>query len=418
MATDDSCARPGLMSVAEARARLLQAAVPLRDVEEIPLVQLRGRVLARDGVSGIDVPPADNSAMDGYALRFADLQADVPLPVTQRIPAGAVPRPLGAGTAARIFTGATIPDGADTVVMQEDVIAGDGTLQVRGDVLAGLRCGDNIRPRGQDIAAGSVVLSAGTVLGPAQIGVLAATGLAVVPVVRRLRVTFFSTGDELLEPGCAPAAGRIFNSNRYALRAWLENAGCEAIDGGVIADRRADTEAALRAAAACSDLVVTTGGASVGEEDHLRAALAAAGDVGLWKVAIKPGKPLLFGHVDGAHRVPVLGLPGNPVSVAVTFLVLALPFLRAMQGATVTETPALRVPAGFAVRKAGKRTEYLRVRLATGPSGTRLERFGNQSSGVLTSMAWADGFAVIPAGVTVAEGELVEYRPLLSGLCC
>ncbi|MFZ5723975.1 MAG: gephyrin-like molybdotransferase Glp [Pseudomonadota bacterium] len=412
----DACAQPGLLTVAEARARLVGAApLPVR-TDYVSLAAAHGRVLAAPQRALVDVPPAENSAMDGYALRIADLRAAAgSLPVSQRIPAGSVPAPLQPGSAARIFTGAPLPAGADAVLMQEDCREQDGLLQADAAAVAALRPGVNIRVRGEDIVAGREVLAAGTRLGPAQLGVLAAAGIAAVPVYAPLRVAFFSTGDELLEPGEEPQPGRIYNSNRYALRACLERADCVAIDLGVVVDDRAATIAALRAAAARADLVITTGGASVGEEDHLRAALLACGAVDLWKVAIKPGKPLLFGRVDDARGpVPLLGLPGNPVSVAVTFLVLALPLLRAMQGMPGWQPLSFRLPAAFAVQRPAGREEYLRVRLVAGTNGPCLERHPNQGSGVLTSMAWADGLARVPAGSTLAAGDPVEFLPFSS----
>lgn len=405
-------AKPGLLPVAAAIDRLVSAAVPVGGLEEVSLAQAGGRVLARDVASRVDVPPADNSAMDGYALCLADLlaRADRTLPVSQRIPAGVVPSPLQPGSAARIFTGAEVPAGADTVVMQEDCEAADGSVRVSGEEVARLRVGANVRPRGQDMRAGSVVLEAGTRLGPAQLGVAAAAGHPRLTVVSRVKVAIFSTGDELLEPGDAPAPGRIYNSNRYALLGYLASAGCEVIDLGRVPDLLDATCDALLAAARDADLVITTGGASVGEEDHLGAALRRVGQVDLWKVNIKPGKPLLFGHVasEGGRRVPLLGLPGNPVSVAVTFLVLALPFLRRLQGSVRVLPEALSLPAGFTTRKPGMRDEYLRVRV----TGGRLQKHDNQSSGVLSSMAWADGLAVVPAGVAVSESQPLAYYPI------
>lgn len=412
----DCCSTPGLLSVDAALARLLASAVPVTETETVGLLETAGRVLATDIASTVDVPPADNSAMDGFAFRLADLQAaGGTLPVSRRIPAGVAPQPLAAGTAARIFTGAEIPAGADTVVMQEDCVYDEALLRVNDGALPALKPGSNVRPRGQDMAAGQVVLTRGTRLGPAQAGVLAGAGVASVPVYRRLRVAIFSTGDELLEPGQPPQPGRIYNSNRYALHGWLSQADCTVVDLGVVPDTREATVNALREAATRADLVITTGGASVGEEDHLRASLLDIGEVDLWKIAIKPGKPLLHGRItlDGGST-PVIGLPGNPVSVAVTFLVMALPFLRAAQGNTAAAPVPLRVPAAFSVRKAGNRTEYLRVRLAQGETGPQLERFANQSSGVLTSMAWADGLARIPAGQSVQQGDPVDYFPMCS----
>lgn len=410
----DCCSTPGLLSVDQALGRLLRAAVPVTETEQVGLLDTAGRVLAADIASIVDVPPADNSAMDGFAFRLADLQAaGGTLPLSQRIPAGVAPASLAAGTAARIFTGAEIPPGADTVAMQEDCVYDEKSLTLNACALDGLKAGSHIRPRGQDMAAGQTVLARGTLLGPAQAGVLAGAGVASVPVFRRLRVAIFSTGDELLEPGTPAQPGRIYNSNRYALHGWLAQAGCAVVDLGVVPDTRSATIEALRDAAARADLVITTGGASVGEEDHLRAALLDIGEVDLWKIAIKPGKPLLLGRVTaGGCCTPVIGLPGNPVSVAVTFLVMALPFLRAAQGCGRVAPIALRVPAAFTVKKAGNRTEFLRVRLVQGDAGPQLERFANQSSGVLTSMAWADGLARIPSGAVVAPGDLVDYLPL------
>jgi len=412
----DCCGTPGLLSVDEALARLLAAVTPVAETATVGLAGALGCVLAEDVVARVDVPPADNSAMDGFAMRLADLQVAPGhrLPIAQRIAAGHPSAPLAPGAAARIFTGAELPAGADVVVMQEDCEYGEHQVTVKDAVVAQLRVGENVRPCGQDMQAGVVVVAGGALLGPAQLGVAAAAGHARVVVRRRVRVALFSTGDELLEPGEAPASGRIFNSNRYALGGYLAALGCEVIDLGVVPDRRAATERALIDAAARADIVMTTGGASVGEEDHLGAALRAVGRVDLWKIAIKPGKPLLFGHVEQAERspVPVLGLPGNPVSVAVTFLVFAVPVLRALQGAAGRPPQTLSVPAGFSLRKAGNRTEYLRVRLVDG----RLERYPNQSSGVLTSMAWADGLAVVPAGTVVEEGQPLRFLGFAAAL--
>lgn len=405
----DCCAQPGLLPVVEARARLLASAVPVAETESVPLGAAPGRVLARAVTSRVDVPPADNSAMDGFAVRLADLVAGRALAVSQRIPAGSVPQPLAAGTAARIFTGAEIPPGADAVVMQEDCVYDEAQLRLRDGVQ--LEPGENIRPRGQDMRAGSEVLAAGTLLTPGHLGVAAAAGVAQLEVFRRLRVAIFSTGDELLEPGSPPAPGRIFNSNRYSLQGWLGALGCEVVDLGVVADTLPATRAALREAGGRADVVITTGGASVGEEDHLKPALAAEGEVGLWKIAIKPGKPLLFGRITSTGTpVPVVGLPGNPVSVAVTFMVLGAPFLRACQGRTAVLPRPLRLPAGFAAR-GGKREEYLRVRRVAGEGGDVLERYTNQSSGVLTSVAWADGLAVVPVDKSVAQRDPVDFFP-------
>lgn len=397
------------MPVDEALARLLEAAVPAAEQETVSLHMARNRVLAADVVATVDVPPADNSAMDGYALRVADLTSGMALPVSQRIPAGSLPAPLEPGTVARIFTGAPLPPGADAVVMQEDCRQEGGRVSVAPAEVARLRPGANVRPRGQDLCAGSVVLAAGTRLGATQLGVVAAAGHAQLPVWRRPVVAVLSTGDELQEPGTPPQPGHIYNSNRYLLLAWLEQLGCRTVDIGRVADDRAGTVRALQAAAASADLVLTTGGASVGEEDHLVAALSECGQLDLWKVAIKPGKPLLSGRVGTARgQVPLLGLPGNPASVAVTFLVLALPFLRRLQGDRASPPAGYRLPAAFTLAHPGKRTEYFRARVVDG----RVERYPNQSSGVLMSMAWAGGFAVVPAGQTVEAGAPVRYLSL------
>ena len=384
----------------------------IHDNEPVPAMAALGRVLASDIVSSLDVPPADNSAMDGYALRAADVSGpDTVLPVSQRIAAGHPGQPLVAGTAARIFTGAAVPEGADTVVMQESCEALDGgRVRVHGPV----QSGQWVRPRGEDVQVGQVILQAGTRLSPAALGLLATIGRAHVAVVRRPRVALLSSGDELLMPGEPPRPGAIYNANRYTLRALLEAAGCEVLDLGTMADRLDATREALRGAARQADLVLTSGGVSVGEEDHLRPAAGAEGQVELWQLALKPGKPLAVGSInrpDGSSAL-LLGLPGNPVSSFVTFLLLVAPVLRGLQGGNVGFPVALSLPAGFDWPRPDRhRREFLRVRVAD--DGT-LALFNNQSSGVLTSAAWADGLVDVAPGQSITRGDRVRYVPLSS----
>ena len=390
--------KPALTPLDDALASLLAQVRPLHRHETLPTTAARGRVLAADLISPVDVPPADNSAMDGYALRAAD--AAQVLPVTQRIPAGSVPQPLAAGEAARIFTGAQVPPGADTVVMQEHTEAADGGVRVTQPV----KPGQHIRRRGEDLTAGSVVLRAGTRLD-------AVSGAAALTGVGRPRVALFSTGDELVMPGEPLPPGAIYNSNRFTLRALLEGLGCEVLDLGIVPDRLDATRAALREAAAEGDVILTSGGVSVGEEDHLRPAVQAEGSLDLWAIAIKPGKPFAYGSVrrlGGDGEAHFIGLPGNPVSSLVTFLVLVRPFLLKLQGATRLAPRGYRIPAGFDWPRPDKRREFLRVRL---DEDSGLALFGNQSSGVLTSACWADGLLDNPPGQAFAAGDPVRFIP-------
>ncbi|MFG6440305.1 gephyrin-like molybdotransferase Glp [Roseateles sp. LKC17W] len=391
--------RKPLIPLDDALASLLAQVTPLAGTQAVATAEARSRVLAADLVSPVDVPPADNSAMDGYALRAAD--AGALLPVTQRIPAGSVPAPLAAGEAARIFTGAQVPAGADTVVMQEHTELVDGQMRVTQPVTAGA----HVRRRGEDVRAGAVVLPAGTRLDAVSLGLAATAGAAQLAVTRRPRVAVFSTGDELVMPGEPLPPGAIYNSNRFTLRALLEGLGCEVVDLGIVPDKLDATRAALREAAARADVILTSGGVSVGEEDHLRPAVQAEGRLDLWAIAIKPGKPFAYGRVGEAHFI---GLPGNPVSSLVTFLVLVRPFLLKLQGATRLAPRGYRIPAGFEWPKPDKRREFLRVRLDE-ESGLAL--FGNQSSGVLTSAFWADGLVDNPAGQAFKAGDAVRFIP-------
>ncbi|WP_122439866.1 gephyrin-like molybdotransferase Glp [Pseudomonas viridiflava] len=391
-----------LMPVENAIARLLEMAeaAPITQHERVRLADAEGRVLATDLVSTLDLPPWPNSAMDGYALRVADWRGE-PLPVSQRIFAGRAPEPLAPGTCARIFTGAPVPEGADCVEMQENAEVLDDQ---RVRFTESLKPEQNIRPQGQETRIGDTVLAAGTRLGPIELGLAASLGLAEVDVVRRVRVAVLSTGDELIEPGQPLGPGQIYNSNRVLLCSWLKRLQCDVVDAGILPDDLAKTRAAL-ASLHEVDLILSTGGVSVGEADFLGHALREEGELALWKLAIKPGKPLTFGHFRG---VPVIGLPGNPASTLVTFALLARAYLLRRQGVLDVTPLKFAVPAGFVWTRPGNRREYLRGRLEQG----RAVPYRNQSSGVLRSAAWADGLIEVREGATVAEGDWVNFIPL------
>lgn len=391
-----------MMPVEQALARLLESAEAhlITERETQPLAQALGRVLAQDIVATLDLPPWPNSAMDGYALRLADWNGE-PLQVSQRILAGTAPAPLTPGTCARIFTGAPVPAGADCVEMQENAdVLDDGRVRFT----QALSLEQNIRPQGQETRRGERVLAAGTRLGPVELGLAASLGVAELEVIRRPRVAVLSTGDELVEPGQPLGPGQIYNSNRVVLCSWLQRLECEVIDAGILADDLDKTRAALTGLGHV-DLIISTGGVSVGEADFLGHALREDGELALWKLAIKPGKPLTFGHYRG---VPVLGLPGNPASTLVTFALLARPYLLRRQGVEAVTPLQFQVPAAFAWNKAGARREYLRGRLEQG----RALPYRNQSSGVLRSAAWADGLIEVREGTTLAEGDVVTFIPL------
>lgn len=391
-----------LMPVEVALARLLALAeaAPIRDTESVLLAASEGRVLAHDLISSLDLPPWPNSAMDGYALNVADWSGE-PLTVSQRIFAGAAPEPLAPGTCARIFTGAPMPAGADCVEMQENA-----QVQADGRVVFthALRTGQNIRPQGQETTVGEVVLPAGTRLGPIEQGLAASLGCAALDVIRRVKVAVLSTGDELIEPGQPLGPGQIYNSNRVLLCSWLTRLGCEVVDGGILPDDLPATRQRLGELGAV-DLILSTGGVSVGEADFLGIALREEGELALWKLAIKPGKPLTCGHFRG---VPVIGLPGNPASTLVTFALLARPYLLRLQGVEAVEPLKFQVPAGFVWPKPGNRREYLRARLEQG----RAVIYKNQSSGVLRSAAWAEGLVEVLEERTLVEGDWVGFIPL------
>jgi len=382
------------------------------DSETVALTAALGRVLATDIVADVDVPPADNSAMDGYALRASDWRDGNALAVSQRITAGMAGQPLQPGTTARIFTGAPIPPLADVVVMQEDAVESNGKVVLQGPV----RAGDNVRPRGQDIARGTAVLSRGHRLQSQDLGVIASVGAGWVNVLRRLRVAVLSTGNELREPGEQLAPGQLYNSNRYTLCGLLQTLGAELIDGGIAPDSLDHTVSLLDDLAQRADLVITTGGVSAGEEDYVRAAIEKLGRIAIYKLAIKPGKPLTYGRLgDGDQATPIFGLPGNPAAVFVTFLLVVRPYLLAMQGITNSALPAIPARAAFDGPQAGTRAEYLRARVAVDKGELWVETARNQSSGVLSAASWANALAVVPIGVTLKRGDRVEVL-LLDGL--
>ena len=408
--------RAPLTPLEDALAAVLAQAQPLPGAAFVDLLQADGRVLAADCIAPLQVPPLDNSAMDGYAVRSAEVaQAGAVLPVSQRIPAGQVGTALQPGTAARIFTGAPLPPGADAIVMQEDcTVLDDG--RVRFDAVP--QPGQFVRRAGQDIALGSTALQAGLRLTPAALGLAASLGLAQLPVARRPRVALFSTGDELALPGSiAPQdlpPGHIFNSNRYVLASLLQRWGCEVVDGGILPDDRVATHAALAQAAQDCDLLVTSAGVSVGEEDHVRPVVEQLGALSLWKIAMKPGKPFAFGHLrrsggdPAAGRAHFIGLPGNPVSSLITALVLLRPFVLALQGASVVQPPAHWLTADFEITQRDSRREFLRARRN---AAGQLELFANQNSGVLTSTVWAEGLVDNPAQTLIARGDRVRFLP-------
>lgn len=421
-------ARKPMLAVREALDLLLAAARPVSGVEQVPTLEANGRVLAADQVSLLDVPSADNTQMDGYALRAADCASgEARLRVAQRIPAGSVGQPLEPGTAARIFTGALIPEGADAVVMQEQCDV-DGDHVIVKHVPA---AGEWIRRAGEDVRSGAVILAAGTRLRGQELGLAASVGLATLPVRRRLRVAVFFTGDELAMPGEPLKPGAIYNSNRFTLRGLLENLGCAFTDYGIVPDSLQATRDTLREAARSHDLIITSGGVSVGEEDHIKPAVEAEGRLNMWQIAVKPGKPLAFGEVrrkgkndgagdgadPGAHggaqdgdAAFFIGLPGNPVSSFITFLLFVRPFLLRLQGvAGPVEPRTIALRADFNWPKPDRRNEFLRVRMNDGGG---LDLFPNQGSGVLTSTVWADGLVDNPPGQAIAPGDVVRFIPL------
>lgn len=398
-----------MLSVAEALDLMLTAAKPITQTEQVQTLAANGRVLAADQTSQLNVPQMDNTQMDGYAVRAADcLSGHARLPVSQRIPAGKVGQPLQAGTAARIFTGAMIPDGADAVVMQEMCEPAQSTEGAVVTVKHAPHVGEWIRRSGEDIRAGSVILAAGTRLRGQELGLAASVGLASLPVLRKLRIAVFFTGDELAMPGEPLKPGAIYNSNRFVLRGLLENLGCDITDYGIVPDSLDATRATLRQAAQQHDLIVTSGGVSVGEEDHIKPAVEAEGRLNMWQIAIKPGKPLAFGeiHRPGEVNAFFIGLPGNPVSSFVTFLLFVRPFILRLQGVPDVAPKSCAMRADFAWPTANRRNEFLRAKINAAGG---LDLFANQGSGVLTSTVWGDGLVDISPGQVIAAGDMVRF---------
>ena len=405
--------KPPMLTAQQALDHLLLNAKPVSDSELLATQDSLGRVLAQAVTSLVDVPPLDNSSMDGYAVRTTDVcEAKSILRVAQRIPAGSVGVQLESGTAARIFTGAPIPLGADAVVMQEDCeIVKEGVDQIQINIAP--ISGQWIRRRGEDLTSGKVALTSGTFLRPQELGVAASAGLTHLNVKRRVKVAAFFTGDELALPGEPLKPGGIYNSNRDTLLACLRSLGCEATDLGIVPDRLDATRDALRKASKDHDLIITSGGVSVGEEDHIKPAVSAEGRLDLWQIAIKPGKPLAFGAVRKSDQEKdgeawFIGLPGNPVSSFVTFLLFVRPFILKLQGREALPAQSYQMRADFDWLKADRRNEFLRVKINTQGG---LDLFPNQSSGVLTSASWGDGLVDCPPGHAFKKGDLVKYLP-------
>ena len=396
-----------LTSIDTALAQLLSRMAAVTDREEVALPRALHRVLAETSHAAIDVPGHANSAMDGYAVNSQTLaRGQYRLRVTQRIPAGRVGQALAIGSAARIFTGAPIPPGADAVVMQEN-------CSVEGDeivVMQAVEAGENVRRAGSDVERGTLLFEAGHRLRAPDIGVLAGVGRETVVVCRPLRVAVLTTGDELVRPGEPLQTGQIYNSNFYMLSTLVQGLGHDVVDCGIVADSLDSTVQALLAAAANADCIISSGGVSAGEEDHVRTALARIGELSLWKLAIKPGKPFAFGQLEGK---PFFGLPGNPVSAFVTFALLVRPCLQRLGGARDHAPLQLQLTADFDLPVSGIRQEYLRVCCATDAQGeTVLRLAGSQSSGVLSSVSHADGLAIVPPLSAVQRGDKLRFMPL------
>ncbi len=395
-----------LLSVDTVLERLITAILPVQETQSLATIDASGRVLAKAVTAAIDVPTHDNTQMDGYAVRVSDCrEVGIRLPVSQRIPAGHIAAPLAPHSAARIFTGGLIPSGADTVVMQEDTraIQSAGADFVSIEVLPA--SGQWIRRAGEDVRAGTTVLAAGTRLAAQHLGLAASLGNAELCVYRRVRVAVFFTGDELAMPGAPLAPGQIYNSNRFALNALVGSLGCEVIDLGIVPDSLDATRAALRSAAASADCIITCGGMSVGEEDHVRAALQAEGRLDLWQIAMKPGKPFAFGRLGESW---FLGLPGNPVASFITFLVFGRPALLRLAGVVEVAAQSYRMRADFDWQKPDAREEFLRVRINADGG---LDVFGHQGSAVLSSTVWADGLVRNRPRTVIRRGEMVEFLP-------
>jgi molybdopterin molybdotransferase len=412
--SDDCFAFGGALLGVDAALALIEARiVPVVEEESVPLAEAAGRILARDVVAQMDVPPYANSAVDGYALAHADLSPDREsvMPVAGRAAAGhPLGRPAARGEAIRIFTGAPMPDGTDTVMMQEDCTVTEGSVRLQ----PGIKKGANRRHAGEDVARGSIALSAGRRLKPADLGLAAALGNAALIVFRPLRVGLLSTGDEVCEPGTALKPGMIYDANRVMLRALLRGLGCIVGDLGINPDRADSLGDTLAAAAAGHDLIVTSGGVSTGEEDHVRAAIEKLGRLDFWRLAIKPGRPVALGQIKSGqlNGVPLIGLPGNPVAAALTFAILARPLILRLAGAATAPPLSFPVPAGFAYRKKAGRREYLRATLARDGGTLVARKYPKDGAGILSSVVQSDGFVILDESMNdLAPGMIVEFLP-------
>jgi molybdopterin molybdotransferase len=407
--SDDCFAFGGeLLTVEAALARIDERVFPIVETETLPLREAAGRVLAHDLVAAMDLPPHPNSAVDGYALAYADLspERETVLPIGGRSAAGhPLDRALRPGEAIRIFTGAPMPEGADTVMMQEDCVAADSAVRLK----PGIRKGANRRRAGEDVAMGETALAAGRRLGPAELGLAAALGHAELPVFRRLRVALLSTGDEVREPGIKLPPGAIYDANRFLLAALLDRLGCAVRDFGIRPDREAALADTLTVASAEHDLIVTSGGVSTGEEDHVKAAIERLGALHFWRLAIKPGRPVALGQVGG---VPLIGLPGNPVAVVVTFAVLARPLILKLGGAAASAPRLFPVHAGFAYRKKPGRREFLRARLQRDGDQIVAVKYPRDGAGILSSIVHSDGLVILDEATGGLEaGTIVDFLP-------
>lgn len=413
-----SCDSPalikGLVPLEDARAVLADRAQQygcLAGTEIVSISAALTRVLAETITSKINVPGFDNSAMDGYALRLADCQQQltrqgkIELKISQRITAGDAPELLLDNTCARIFTGAAVPENADMVVMQEQCEVTESGLVIFPVDLVDAKPPQNIRPAGQDIALGQTLFQPGRILRAEDLGVLASMGFSQVEVQKKLKVAVISSGDELVEPGHPLSPGKIYNTNSFTLIGLLQRMGMEVVGPFFAADTLADSQDVLTQASSQADVIITSGGVSVGEEDHIKAAISSGGELEMWRLAIKPGKPFALGQFN---KTPVIGLPGNPAAVVVTFYQLARDFLWAVQGADAQPLLVLKGKARFATKKLIARTEFLRARF----NGGDIEIFNNQSSGVLSSSSWSDGFACVPAGELISIDDEIEFYAL------
>ena len=395
-----------LLSADEAVERLLEQVCPVNGIEQCPLADSLGRILAQALTAPHPIPPTDNSAMDGYAVRhddFSTLEATT-LAISQRIAAGDTPSALINNSAARIFTGASVPDGADAVIPQEQSRKANGLVTFDDKP----EPGQHIRRAGEDIEKGAIFMHVGCRIQPQAMGLIGANGLATIPVFRRLKIALLSTGNELLMPGTPLQSGKRYNANHFTLIGLLQALDCEIIDLGTIPDELSTTVEKLKSAATSADLIISSGGVSVGEEDHVKAAIEQLGSLDIWKINIKPGKPLAYGNV---HDTPFFGLPGNPVSLFVTFCLFARPYILRMQGIEEVRPQTMKVHAQFIHTKKGTRQEYVRSRVTTTKHGSEVKTFGKQGSGVLSSTVWANSLTIIPPNCSITPGDLVEVIP-------